>query len=176
MDAIQPLNFAQQKLVIAGTVEFIHRAEDIFKRNFGIIPILFDLKGRSAGMYRIKKNGSAIRYNAFIFSKYFEDNLAVTVPHEVAHYITDAVYGLKNIRPHGKEWKQLMRLFDADPSRTCNYDLSGIPLRTTRRHAYCCACSTHQLTSVRHNRIRRGSARYYCRKCRQVLTEIDPLQ
>jgi SprT protein len=172
MNSISPLSPDQRKLVIARTADYIRRAERIFTRRFEVIPVSFDLRGRSAGMYRVKGNRGQIRYNPFIFAKYFEDNLAATVPHEVAHYITDAVHGLKNIRPHGLEWKQLMRQFGADESRTCNYDLSGIPLRTTRRHAYTCGCSTYQLTSIRHNRVLRGAARYYCRICRNELVEV----
>jgi SprT protein len=171
MNSIEPLSPAQQRLVIARTTEFIQRAETVFNRKFEIIPVSFDLKGRAAGMYRIQRNRGQIRYNSFLFSKYFDDNLAVTVPHEVAHYITDAVYGLRNIRPHGGEWKRLMVQFGADASRTCNYDLSGIPLRRTRRHTYTCGCSTYQLTSVRHNRVTRGLARYFCRTCRKELVE-----
>lgn len=169
MTSIQPLNPEQQHRVIAKTTQFIHYAEKIFNRRFSIIPVCFDLKGRAAGMYRIGKSGGRIRYNPFIFSKYFEDNLRVTVPHEVAHYVCDAVYGLKNIRPHGTEWRRLMARFGADASRTCNYDLSGIPMRTTRRHAYNCGCSTHQLSSVRHNRVQRGGARYFCHNCGREL-------
>lgn len=122
-------------------------------------------------MYRVTKNQRQIRYNPYIFSKYFDDNLAVTVPHEVAHYVADVVYGIKNIRPHGKQWKMLMDRFGADASRTCSYDLSGIPVRAARRHAYSCECSTHKLTSIRHNKIQRGTARYFCKTCR---TELIP--
>ncbi|MGR9108764.1 MAG: SprT family zinc-dependent metalloprotease [Gammaproteobacteria bacterium] len=173
MNAIETLSLRQQNLVVARTVEFIRRAEGIFARKFETIPVYFDLKGRSAGMYRIQKNRGQIRYNPFIFARYFDDNLATTVPHEVAHYICDAVYGLRNIRPHGREWKGLMARFGADASRTCDYDLSGFPLRTTRRHSYACACSKHLLTSIRHNRVQRGQARYVCRKCRGELIAAD---
>ncbi|MGH8476112.1 MAG: SprT-like domain-containing protein [Methylococcales bacterium] len=172
MTVIEPLSNAQIDQVIDRTADYIQRAEKICNRNFEIIPVSFNLKGRAAGMYRLKKNHAQIRYNPMIFSRYFDDNLAVTVPHEVAHYITDAVYGLKNIRPHGKEWKYLMARFAADASRTCDYDLSGIPLRTTRRHAYRCGCSTHQLSSVRHNRVQRGDTVYFCRICRRELIRI----
>ncbi len=173
MTSIPPLNFDQQRVVIARTAEWIGHAGQIFNRTFEIIPVYFDLKGRTAGMYRIRKNQSQIHYNTFIFSKYFEDNLSVTVPHEVAHYIMDMVYDHRNIRPHGAEWKHLMARFRADSRRTCNYDFSGIPMRSTRRHAYSCECSTHQLTSVRHNRVQQGLMRYICRICRGELINMN---
>lgn len=167
------LSETQRARVTAATVEYIHLAEKLFRRKLEIIPIRFDLKARAAGMYRIRNQKREIRYNPFLFARYFEDNLKVTVPHEVAHYICDILYGLKNIRPHGREWKSLMGQFQADPSRTCDYDLKGIPLRKVKRYLYACACTTHQLSSVRHNRIQRNSARYLCLNCRQ---EIVPLQ
>jgi SprT protein len=65
-----------------------------------------------------------------------------------------------------------MARFRADCRRTCNYDLSGIPMRSTRRHAYTCGCATHQLSSVRHNRIQQGLASYFCRTCRGKLIQM----
>jgi SprT protein len=66
-----------------------------------------------------------------------------------------------------------MVAFGAEPSRTCAYDLAGVPLRTQRRHAYRCGCTTHRLTSRRHNQVRRGAMRYYCRHCGEQLIPAD---
>ena len=167
------LDEPQKARVCARTEDFIHLAERHFRRKFAPIPIRFNLKARAAGMYCVRRDEREIRYNPFLFARYFEDNLRVTVPHEVAHYICDMVYGLKNIRPHGNEWKNLMGYFRADPSRTCDYDLNGIPLRKVQRYLYSCACSTHQLSSVRHNRIQRDNTRYYCRKCHQEVVRLE---
>jgi len=131
--------------------------------------VLFDLKGRSAGMYRVAGHRRVIRYNPYLFAKYPQDNLAVTVPHEVAHYVTDVLFGLRRVRPHGAEWQAVMRAFEADASRTADYDLTGIPVRTQRRFGYRCACFVHQLSTRRHNQVRRGAARYYCRACGEEL-------
>jgi len=62
-------------------------------------------------MYRANKNHRVIRYNPYIFAKSFEDNLGLTVPREVAHYVTDMMFG--HSRPHGKEWHEVMRAFGA---------------------------------------------------------------
>ncbi|MGD8581085.1 MAG: SprT-like domain-containing protein, partial [Gammaproteobacteria bacterium] len=88
-----------------------------------------------------------------------------TVPHEVAHYVVDVLYGVMNVRPHGAEWQKVMFSLGAEPSVTGNYDLSGIPVRRQRRHTYQCACTIHQISAVRHNKIRLGKARYFCRYC-----------
>ncbi len=165
MILIEPIGMNKQKVVIEATADYVEQARSLFNTGFSQITVRFDMKGKAAGMYRIQKGESVIRYNPYLFAKYFDDNLAVTVPHEVAHYITDRVYGLRKIRPHGKEWKALMAEFGADASRTCNYDLEGIPQRVFQRFPYRCDCARHDITSRRHNQIQRGKMLYFCRLC-----------
>ena len=175
---IEPLNDEQQQLVIAQTHHYIEQAAELFGIKKTAVDISFNLKGRSAGMYRARgrfgKVKREIRYNTFIFSKYFEDNLSTTVPHEVAHYVSDIAYGLKNIRPHGVEWKNIMAAFGADASVTANYDLSGIPLRKKKTYTYLCKCREHELGPVRHKKISSRRNQYYCRYCEQLLVIKDP--
>ena len=174
---VTPLTDEQQKTVIAETERYIKKATCLFNIKEQAIEITFDLKGRAAGMYRIKNQKKflfihqqkAIRYNPYIFSKYFADNYATTIPHEVAHYVIDMLYGLKNIKPHGQEWKAVMLTFDADASVTANYDLSGIPLKSQTFFSYQCNCRDHQLSSIRHNKIVKHHYRYYCKACKQSL-------
>lgn len=165
MVLIEPIGIGQQKVVVKATADYVEQAQFFFKADFSQITVCFDLKGKAAGMYRVQKGESVIRYNPHLFAKYFDHNLAVTVPHEVAHYITDRVYGLRKVRPHGKEWKALMAEFGADSSRTCDYDLAGIPQRVFQRFPYRCDCTRHDLTARRHNQIQRGKMRYFCRQC-----------
>lgn len=162
---LQPIGKQQQQQVITLTGDYINRATRIFRREFARIPVLFDLTGRAAGMYRVRRGERVIRYNPYLFAKYFEDNLKVTVPHEVAHYITDCVYGFATIRPHGPQWRELMVAFGAEPKATSDYDLDGVPGRRQRRHPYHCGCTAHELTTVRHNKASSGRMRYYCKRC-----------
>jgi len=174
---ITPLSNERQQRVIEQTRFWIKQACDLFNLKGKTVAITFDLKGRSAGMYRIKysrgrilmRQHREIRYNPYIFSKYFEDNYATTIPHEVAHYVTDIIYGLKNIKPHGREWKAVMHAFAADASVTADYDLSGIPLKKQSLFTYQCDCREHQLSSIRHNKIRNRRYQYYCNFCKQRL-------
>jgi SprT protein len=165
MSIVVPIDAQQQELVLERTHLYIKRAGEIFGRGFDVIPVLFNLRGRIAGMYRISKGQRQIRYNPHIFAKYFEDNLATTVPHEVAHYVIDCMHGMRKVRPHGKEWKALMLSFGADTSRTCRYDFSGIPVKSEHRYDYSCGCKTHQLTARRHNRILKKRMLYLCKSC-----------
>jgi len=180
---ITPLSAEQQQTVIDETHSYIRRAAELFGMKHKDVDISFNLKGRSAGMYRVKSNKRRmfsrlkigqhreIRYNPYIFSKYFDDNVATTIPHEVAHYVTDVLYGLKNIRPHGKEWKAVMLAFGADDSVTADYDLSGIPLKKQAVFIYQCDCREHQLSTTRHNKIKRQRYQYSCKYCKQLLHE-----
>ncbi len=165
MHLIRPIDFDQQQQVRVATNDYLLRAHRLFNRDFAPIEVVFDLTGRSAGMYRVRGRARWIRYNPYLFAKYFDDNLQSTVPHEVAHYVTDVLHGLRNIRPHGQEWRAVMRAFGADDSVTCSYELTGIPQRRVPRYEYRCGCQSHQLSAQRHNKIRSGRAHYYCRCC-----------
>ena len=168
--AIIPLNAEQRQRVVEATCRCIAQAAALYGRELAEIPVTFDLCGRATGMYRVRNGRREIRYNPHIFAKYFSDNLANTVPHEVAHYVTDMLHGLRRVRPHGPEWQAVMRAFDAEPAATCRYDLEGIPVRRQRRFRYRCACMTHSVTTVRHRRIQDGRVRYHCRRCRTPLS------
>lgn len=173
-DWVTPIGAARRRFVTAETHRWIAVAEDIYGHALGRVPVLFDLRGRMAGMYRIRGEAREIRYNPWLFAKYPEDGIRVTVPHEVAHYVTDCLHGFRNIRPHGREWREVMAHFGVDPDEAIHHrlDLRGIPVRRVRRHPYRCACQHHQLSGIRHGRIRRGAARYMCRRCG---AELEPV-
>ena len=174
---IKPLSEKLQQQVIEHTHSYIEQAVDLFNIKNKTVEISFNLKGRSAGMYRVSRQSvwhmgqmkREIRYNSFIFSKHYDDNFNTTIPHEVAHYITDLLYGLKNIKPHGKEWKAIMQAFGANAAVTASYDLSGIPLKKQSLHTYQCRCREHQLSAIRHNKIKKRHYQYYCNLCKQIL-------
>ena len=159
------LTNTQQEHVIEQTRHYIQQASDYFQQPFPDLPVLFDLRGKAAGMYRVRYSQRVIRYNSFIFARFFKDNVQQTIPHEVAHYISDQLYGLRNIRPHGKEWKAIMTFFGVEANRTANYDLSGLPVRRYNTFLYQCACQNYELTSRRHNKVLRGQGHYLCREC-----------
>lgn len=168
---IEPIDSLQRQQVSDATLACLKHAESLFELKHRPIDIRFDLKGRAAGMYRVHLRQRVIRYNPYIFARYFEHGLEATVPHEVAHYVTDRLFGLGHIRPHGREWQTVMRALGAEPHASAKFDLEGIPQRRQRRYAYQCDCTTHQLSACRHNKITSGKARYHCRLCGSVLVE-----
>jgi SprT protein len=162
---IEPIGSTEQQRVVTETARYISMAENLYHRQFPLVPVYFDLSGTSAGMFKIKGKENQIRYNPWLFSKYFDKNFASTIPHEVAHYIVHRLHGLHRVRPHGPEWKTVMAAFGADASVTGDFDMSDIPTRQHRRFNYRCDCREHQVSTRRHNAVQRGRARYACRLC-----------
>lgn len=168
----QALGDSQRRRVCSATTECLQRAERLFDLEHRPIPVIFDLSGRAAGMYRVRRRQAVIRYNPYILARYFDHGLQATVPHEVAHYITDRLYGLARVRPHGREWRAVMLALGAEPRASACLDLSGLPQRRQRRFTYRCDCATHHLSTCRHNRIAAGRARYHCRGCGAELVAV----
>lgn len=185
---ITPINAGTQQRVSNEVLRYITRASEQYGTPFNSIDVLFDLKGKTAGMYRVKSLTSrnifggrvvrplqrVIRFNPWLFAKYPDDSWENTIPHEVAHYIVDCVYGLGRVRPHGKEWQGVMVGFDAVPNVHANYDLSGIPVRKVRRYPYRCLCREVPLTGHRHKKIQQGIQIYRCQNCQGELIFSPP--
>ena len=165
MDLVFPIGEQEQEKVRLACKRYIDIASVHFGYGFRQIPVRFDLTGKSAGMYCSQGNNCLIRYNAYIFARYFEDSIKTTVPHEVAHYIVHEAFGRRGIKPHGEEWRLLMTAFGARPKATFSLDLEGIPHRRQRTHPYRCTCRDHEVSTTRHNRIVKGTGRYHCRYC-----------
>ena len=162
---IEPIDVEHQARVRGETERYIERASQLLDYAFASIPVYFDLSGSTAGMFRVSGNDCCIRYNPWIFAKFFEENLTGTVPHEVAHYIVHVLYPRKRTRPHGPEWQAVMSVFEADPGVTFDLDLTGVPQRRQRSHSYNCGCQEHAVSTTRHNRMQKRRAVYLCRQC-----------
>lgn len=161
-----------QRLIAAGLAAQPRPASGAAARRRALVPpapgIRFDLRGRSAGQFRIDSQGRCtIRYNPTLLLRYGEEFLRSTVPHEVAHYLAYRLHG-RQIRPHGPEWQALMHTLGADPSRCHDYDVSDLHARRLRYYTYRCGCSEHRLSSIRHNKVQAGT-RYLCRRCGETL-------
>ncbi|MEX2366398.1 MAG: SprT-like domain-containing protein, partial [Pseudohongiellaceae bacterium] len=141
----------QQKLQVRNkTRDWLDIASRIWSRKFSTIPVHFDLRGKTSGMYVVRGTLTGktqkIRFNPAILSHHFDDSCATTIPHEVAHHICYELHGRK-AKPHGKEWRVIMQAFGVPAEATCKLDLSDIPQKQLKRFDYACACRKHQLTS-----------------------------
>jgi len=161
---VTPIGPALQAEVVAATRARLDEAARILDCALPLPPIRFDLRGRCAGMYRVHQGTPEIRFNPYLFARYFRENIDATVPHEVAHYAIDRARGRRRVRPHGREWRALMLALGAEPQVRADFALDGIPIRRLRTHGYRCACRVHELTAIRHGRALRGGS-YVCRAC-----------
>jgi SprT protein len=164
-DPAATLDAASQAVVTAATMGRIGEAAQRYGVILHQVAVLYDLHGTSAGMYCVRDGERWIRYNPWIFARHFEENLRDTVAHEVAHYVVDRLFGRRGIKPHGRQWRAIMRDFGVEASVRHDWDIHGLPLRRQRRFSYRCACTEHLLTTVRHNRILSGRVSYHCRHC-----------
>ncbi len=150
------------------TWHYLQQAERFHRRRFELSEIRFDVRGKTAGYFRQLSDGlGLINYNNALLQANGDTFISRTVPHEVAHLVAHQLHG-SGIRPHGKEWKAIMQLFNADASRCHEYDVSELHTRQYKRFKYHCDCQTHYLTSIRHNRVLSGQG-YLCKKCRKPL-------
>jgi SprT protein len=178
---VQPINEVLKQKIIVEVQRYVDIAATLYHMTFEPVDVLFDIKGRAAGIYHssnrafksfmpyLMRKRCYIRFNPWLFAKYPDDSWTNTIPHEVAHYISDCRYGLNNIKPHGVEWCQIMRDFGANPIVRGDYSLDGIPVRRLRRYVYRCACRHVELTSIRHRRVQGGGQQYRCRHCSDSL-------
>jgi len=156
--------------VVSETHRLLNQAEKDSGRAMPQPEIQFNLQGQSAGQVRFqKKHPPLIRFNPELLSENQDAFLAQTVPHEVAHIVARTLFGAR-IQPHGQEWKNVMLQLGAKIQRCHNFDTRNTKARQLRLFDYQCNCRSHQLTSIRHNRVAQGR-RYYCRSCNQILQE-----
>lgn len=148
--------------------ELLAQARELYPNaNIPTVAVRFTVRGTCAGkanyMHRY------VNFNPVLLEENGQAFIDRTVVHEVAHIVTDAVHW-RPTRAHGKEWRSVMRkLGVSEPTRCHSYDVSNARVRTVRRFTYKCGCASHELTTVRHNKILRGYG-YTCQNCGQALT------
>ncbi len=149
-------------------LETIERAQQVFGREFHFPKIIYKDMGTTAG--RAQYGTNTVWFSPTLFSQNVETYLARTVPHEIAHLVTDALYPFAK-RHHGPEWKRVMQLLGVqDITRCHNYDVTSVANRRTGiRFLYACNCAGKQfeITTLIHKRIQGGQKRM-CRKCKTL--------
>jgi len=152
------------------TQKLINQVELAFNTCIPTIDTRLDLKGRAAGQALFHRSSCAIRYNPILIQQDITHFFHQTLPHEVAHIACRTLYG-NTIKPHGKEWKNMMGFFNAPADRCHQLDTQTSTTKHYKTIDYQCDCQTHQLTRIRHNRILKGQS-YLCRQCKKPLIQI----
>ncbi len=151
----------------------IQLATETRGRQYRYTDIRLDLRGRAAGQLVYQRRFGKLlkpefRFNYKMLSEHSERFLAEVVPHEVAHLVAYSDYGT-GIRPHGLEWKQIMReVYGLEPNVTHDFPVEK---RQKQQYPYVCACidQVHRLGVIRHRRISKGERQYICRSCGEIL-------
>ena len=153
------------------TERYLDLAAPIFKqarKRKPRVELRFDLKGLSAGQMVKRGRSFAIRYNLAMAAQQPDRFIHETVPHEVAHVVVNVCWG--RTRPHGDEWRSVMSHFGFEKASRCHeFEVEKLASRSQRRWPYRCSCTTHQLSTTRHNRVLRQQQQYLCRKCGEKL-------
>jgi len=120
-----------------------------------------------ADAYRWEPMRDTITLNKFYFEHY-PNYLEEVIPHEVAHYVK-AVMHEGHTKPHGIEWKDIMRAFGREPSRTVHCDV--VCPGVWKRYEYVCECNAlYRFTNIVARRILEGKKTVVCWKCGTVIT------
>jgi SprT protein len=145
--------------------DFMAHGERLLQARFR--PPTFDvsLRGLMAGKAHLQR--WHLQFNAVLLRENREHFLRQTVGHEVAHLLIHATTRGR-AKPHGTEWRALMRAFGLETRATHDYDVSNLR-RSRAPYVYRCHCDGDiRLGPVRHRRIARGVA-YFCRRCKTPL-------
>jgi SprT protein len=149
------------------------QAESLAARHGVRLPVMprlaFDLRGLNAGEFivdRRRYGGPCIRINRELLLRHPGHMLGQVVPHEVAHYAVWALWR-RRTRPHGREWRAVMRHFGKPPEVSHRMDVR--PARRVCRLPFICGCESPQQYSAIIYKRHLAGVRYYCRRCRQRL-------
>jgi len=144
--------------VLAKLTSSLATANSHYNIDIKMPTIVYKKRGTTAGTacyvtHTIDLNPALLMSNIEAFMKR-------TVPHELAHLITGIVYPHTNQRswggkrsPHGSEWKSVMNVLGADPSRCHDYDTSAVKKRTSSYEYICEGCGESMMMGIkRHNK------------------------
>ena len=157
--------------IVDAVEQAYQKAEKYYNRTFERSGCTFNLKGACAGKCCYRSGYHFYRFNTTLAQENENEFLKQTCPHEVAHRITDIIYGnISSVRAHGKEWKHVMRNVMQIPAERCHsYDVRSV--KKSAKFIYSCKCKDkeHPLTKIRHNRIMKKEQQYVCKSCKQLL-------
>jgi len=131
------------------------------------IPVYFrtNMKG-IAGLAYCNPEKFKIELSTQLFLKNTQSFLEDTIPHEVAHILTEILFPDAK-QGHGPEWKSIMKKLGVVPNRHHTYDVSSC---FKNNHRYVCSCErVFSLSNLKHKKINSGKSSYSCPSCMSVL-------
>lgn len=128
----------------------------------------FTLRGSTAGTASYDK--FRLNFHPVLMAENIEDYKSDTIPHEVAHLFTRAMYG-RAAQSHGPEWKAVMRAFGVEPTRCHSMDMSTVRAKSHPYKATCgCPDKVYNLKPKQAIQTQRGHLS--CRRCKSLLVLV----
>lgn len=156
--------------------KFDNSYEVMSKENFDFPKISFNKKGSISGSFSSRDN--EISFNFTLLKENYDKFMETTVVHEVSHFICYVMFGHQYSRSgrhisHGRSWKSIMNFFGVPAKRCHSYNCDSVRTisRAKNTFLYKCNCREVELSSIRHNRARKGSI-YVCNLCKSNLVEV----
>lgn len=122
-----------------------------------------------------------MRLNIKLLKEYRKLYIDDVVVHEFAHMVVRALYptrmnGYRKVTDHGREFKAVCSWFGIDGKATTplfNDSKTMKKSKPSNTFTYSCSCEnrTHELSKIRHNKIRYGKASYRCSICKEDLVK-----
>jgi SprT protein len=116
----------------------------------------FRQMGQTAGLcnFNFTNKTGFLTINPDYFTNHREEMLKTTIPHEVAHYVADFLFG-RTAHGHGHFWRLVMSWLELPPDRCHQFSLEGVKCReVSRPYKYTCGCDTpHMFTAHSHKKV-----------------------
>jgi SprT protein len=146
-----------------------HKAAQHFSCHAEACAVSFKLRGRAAGQWRLRDGVESLHFNERLFCTDPTEHMPDTVAHEVAHSVVYRCHGRKGVRPHGREWREVMAYLGFQP-RVTHASSAQTLVQALDHHLYRCACRSHALGPRQHRKVCNGQRDYRCRLCGHTLT------
>jgi SprT protein len=155
----------KQKSDVYERVEyFVNMGNEKLSTDLEMPHVKFDKRGTCGGTawYAMME----LNFNAGLMVDNWDEYMNQVIPHEVAHLFKEHVYGSfrkgRLHSPHGIYWQRIMVTLGVNPDRCHSMDTSKVA-QPKKKFVYACTCGCGKevvLSSVRHNRMVRGTHNY----------------
>jgi len=165
------------------TIEWWDKFNKRFGKSYAYPAIQYTLRGGVAGTATYQRQ--LINYNMGLYRENKEKYSNRTIPHEIAHLFNYRIH-VENrgtwgerLKPHGREWKNIMMRMGLDYSRCHDYKVTKVR-KVTKDYIYKCFCREHKVSSILHNKMVKKGKTYKCIRCQGRLTyfgkeEVGPI-